>query len=465
MSVAVLLAGVQVVPTVCIVAQPVTRASSAPPSRAATVAFIDSVALAALRDQPLPGLSVAVVKGRDTLVAKGYGFADLENDVAATPRTVYRIGSITKQFTASAILQLAEQGKLSLDDELTKFFPDYPVRGNTVTVRHLLNHTSGIRSYTGLGPKWERVMRLDMAPDSMIALFKDEPFDFATGAQYKYNNSAYFLLGAIIEKVGGQPYGEYVRDKLFKPLDLADTYYCEQRPLIKRRAQGYAPAPAGGFVNADPLSMTQPYAAGSLCSTVLDLVAWTRALHEGKVVSAASLTQMTTPGKLTDGKPLTYGFGLSVGKLGEHRSIAHGGGINGFITYAAHYPEDTLTIVVLTNSGAGDPGRIERKIARRMFGVPEPAPKNLPLPAAESARFAGTYAQGNTRLRALEQGGALVVELPGGQRTKLLYQGAGRFVAADNADMQVSFVPSTARAERMVLTQDGRMVFQGTRAP
>src|SRR5688500_13401031 len=279
----------------------------------ALVQYVDSVATAAVAEHRTAGVSVAVAKNGRTILAKGYGSADLEHDVPATDSTVYRIGSITKQFTSAAIMRLMEQGKLSLDDTLQKFFPNFPTQGNRVTVRHLLNHTSGIKSYTSLGPKWARVIRLDLAPDSVVALFANEPFDFKPGDSYRYNNSGYFLLGMVIEKLTGKPYGQYLQDELFTPLGLKSTIYCDQAPLIKHRAQGYATRPGGGFINAEPLSMTQPYAAGSLCSTVKDLVVWAQALSSGKVVSPASYKLMTTPGTLNDGKSFSYGFGLGTG--------------------------------------------------------------------------------------------------------------------------------------------------------
>src|SRR5690348_4828479 len=213
----------------------------------ALVRYVDSVATAAVAEHRTAGVSVAVVKNGRTILSKGYGFADLENDVPATPETVYRIGSVTKQFTAAAIMRLMEQGKLSLDDTLQKFLPNFPTQGNRVTVRHLLNHTSGIKSYTSLGPKWARVMRIDLATDSLVALFANEPFDFKPGDAWLYDNSGYFLLGMIIEKVSGKPYGKYLKDEIFTPLGLKSTIYCDQAPLIKHRAQGYATQPGGGF--------------------------------------------------------------------------------------------------------------------------------------------------------------------------------------------------------------------------
>ena len=339
----------------------------------ALISYVDSVARAAIAEHRTPGVSVAIVKHGRTVLAKGYGYSDLENDVPATQQTVYRIGSITKQFTAASIMRLAEQGKLSLDDTLQKFLPQIPTQGNRVTIRHLLNHTSGIRSYTSLGPKWQRVIRQDLVPDSLAALFANEPFDFKPGERWLYDNSGYFLLGMIIEKISGKPYGSYVQDELFTPLGLKSTIYCEQAPLIKHRAQGYSPRPGGMFINAEPLSMTQPYAAGSLCSNVTDLAAWTALLASGKVVSPASYKQMTTPLTLNNGKPLVYGFGLGVGTLRGHRQISHNGGINGFVSELHNYVDDSVVTVVLTNVANGTAPELEKLIAARALGIPDTA--------------------------------------------------------------------------------------------
>jgi len=328
-------------------------------------------------------------------------------------------------------------------------------------VRHLLNHTSGIKSYTSLGPKWARGVRLDLAPDSLIALFANEPFDFKPGDAWSYDNSGYFLLGMIIEKLSGKTYGQYVQDELFTPLGLKSTIYCDQAPLIKHRAQGYALRPDGKFINAEPLSMTQPYAAGSLCSTVNDLAAWTLALSSGKVVSPASYKLMSTPGTLNDGKPLTYGFGLGTGVLGGHRQVSHNGGINGFISELHHYPDDSLVTVVLTNTGALTAVQLERLIARRALGI-----KDLPaVPIAASAleRLVGQYAVGSTPVRVFVENGRLRVQQQGNPAFGLKHVGGERFVRDDNDDVQFEF-PAGAPAPSMVRHQGG-MVTTATRVP
>jgi D-alanyl-D-alanine carboxypeptidase len=351
-------------------------AQSAPGARASreVVAHAaDSIANAIIKRGRVAALSIAVVRGRDTLVMKGYGMADVENDVAATPQTVYRIGSVTKQFTSVAIMQLVEQGKLSLDDDVTKYVPNAPTHGRRVLVRHLLNHTSGIPSYTDVGPGFGRVMRLDLSKDSLIATVKDDSLQFEPGSHFYYNNTGYFLLGMIVERVTGKPYGDYLRDALFAPNGLTSTVYCGTMPLIKRRARGYEGRPTG-LVNADYISMDLPYAAGSLCSTVGDLAAWTGLLHSGKLVKESSFTTMTTPAKLTSGRPMQYGFGVFMDTVGTHRRVHHGGGINGFISELAYYPDDSLTVV-------GLPFLPER---------PTP-PADLPIPADEISRVSGNY--------------------------------------------------------------------------
>jgi CubicO group peptidase (beta-lactamase class C family) len=276
------------------------------PDHVALTTAVDSIAQQELATGRVAGLTIAVARNGELILDKGYGYADLENELPATARSVYRIGSITKQFTAAAILRLVDEGKLSLDDELTKFLPDYFTGGRKITIHHLLTHTSGIKSYTSLGPKWRTKMRLDLTHDELVGLFMDEPFDFEPGEKYLYNNSGYYLLGMIIEKITGQSYGDYLEEVFFRPLGLESTRYCDETPLIRYRARGYAPS-LTGLVNAQPISMNQPYAAGSLCASAADLVRWQEALSGGEVVSGTSYELMTTPAMLNDGSPTNYG--------------------------------------------------------------------------------------------------------------------------------------------------------------
>ena len=397
----------------------------------------DSIASAILRRGRVAAMSIGVVRGRDTLVMKGYGMADVENEVPATAQTVYRIGSVTKQFTSVAAMQLVEQGKLSLDDDITKYVPNAPTRGRRILVRHLLNHTSGIPSYTDVGGGFGRVMRLDLPHDSLLAVIRDDSLQFEPGSHFYYNNTGYYLLGMIIERVTGKRYGDYLRDVLFTPNGLTATIYCSEAPLIKHRARGYN----GGatLTNADYISMDLPFAAGSLCSTVGDLVAWTCLLHGGKLVSASSFTTMTRPVKLTSGRPMSYGFGLQVDTLGAHRRIHHGGGINGFISELAHYPDDSLTVVVLSNTAPAPSNEVADAIARVAFGLPPAGPPqqpaDLPIPPDEARRLVGnyrvTFPDGSRRpARIVADGAQVKLEMDNQPAVRLMKQAAPNTYAA-----------------------------------
>ena len=234
-----------------------------------------------------PGAAVLVAKDGNILYRKAFGMANLELGAQMKPEMVFEIGSMTKQFTAVSILMLMEQGKLSLDDDITRFIPDYPTQGYKITIHHLLTHTSGIKSYTSM-PEWFGLWRKDYSPLELIGIFKDQPMDFAPGEKFLYNNSAYFILGYVIEKSSGQTYQEFIENNIFKPLQMNDTYYGSLSKIIKNRASGYQQE-ENGFINAEYLSMTQPYAAGSIMSNVDDLLKWQKAISDNKLVKAETI--------------------------------------------------------------------------------------------------------------------------------------------------------------------------------
>lgn len=336
--------------------------------RAALIARIDSLAADHLAQGPAASIAVAVVRGTDTLVMRGYGLADVETKRPAGPRTIYEIGSITKQFTAAAIMRLVEQGKLSLDDDASKYLPSVPLHGNRVTIRQLLNHTSGIRSYTGK-PEWRPHWGEDLSPDSVVGFVARDTFDFAPGARWSYNNTGYVLLGMIIERAAGMPYARYLDEQFIRPLGLTQTSYCPSRGRDTSFATGYS-ARDGQLVPAAYLSMTHPFSAGALCSSVASYLAWQRALHGGRVLGARSYELMTSPDTLNNGTRLVYGFGLSTGKIGEHPLITHGGGINGYTTAQVYFPAESLSVIAFTNTDSASPDFTAMNIARAVLGVP-----------------------------------------------------------------------------------------------
>ncbi len=314
------------------------------------------------------GCAALVAKNGQIIYRKAFGMADLELNVPMQPEMVFRIGSITKQFTAIAILQLMEQGKLSLQDEITKYIPDYPMHGHSITIEHLLTHTSGIKSYTNV-PEFQKFIRTDMKPEEVIDLIKSKPMEFAPGTRYNYNNSGYFLLGCIIEKVSGKTYQEYIRENFFTPLGMTSSCYGDDTKIIKLRASGYQPGKEG-TVNADFMSMLLPFAAGSIMSTVDDLYKWNRAVHSYKLVNKETLDMAHTPYKLANGKSTGYGYGWSLSELQGSPTIEHGGGINGYLTSSVYLPDEDVFVALFSNSNGKAPEFASLKMAALAIGKP-----------------------------------------------------------------------------------------------
>jgi D-alanyl-D-alanine carboxypeptidase len=353
---------------VALVAAGPLRAQTSATDKAIFATRVDSLVKAYMAETHAPGLSVAVIRGRDTLMMAGFGLADRAAGKQATPATIYEIGSITKQFTSASIMRLVDQHKLSIDDELPKYLPQIPLHGNRVTIRNLLTHTSGIHSYTEV-PAWQPHWGDDLAPDSIMGFVAKDTFDFAPGTRYKYDNSGYVLLGMVIEKVSGQTYAKFLENEIFKPLELTHTSYCPSHPTDPAFAAGYS-KDGDGVKRAAYLSLTQPFAAGALCSTVGDLVMWERALTSGKVVSPESFALMSTAATLNDGRRINYGFGLVPGEMSGHAFINHSGGIPGFATMEYYFPADTLAVVVFTNYDSASPNVLAGNIARIVYGLP-----------------------------------------------------------------------------------------------
>lgn len=373
-----------------------------------------------------PGVAVQVVRDGKVLYRKAFGMANLELGVPMSPDNVFRIGSVTKQFTAAAILQLMEQGKLSLQDDLTKFIPDYPTHGKKITVEHLLTHTSGIASYTEMKQWTPEVQRKDFTPTELIDFFKNEPMDFEPGTKWNYSNSGYILLGYIIEKVSGQSYADYISEHIFKPLGMLHSCYGNVEPLIKGRASGYSQN-GSGYENAPYLSMTQPYAAGSLASTVEDLCIWTQALHSGKVIKPESLKKAITPCILPDGTNTHYGFGLQTGNLLGSPTVEHSGGIHGFLSDLIYLPKENACVAILTNCNCLAPQDLGAKLAALAIGK-SLTPPSIQVDAATLAQYAGVYENEKQEQRIISiDNGQLYSLRPGGARYKLIPYAPGQF--------------------------------------
>jgi CubicO group peptidase (beta-lactamase class C family) len=328
--------------------------------------------------------SVLVMKKNEVLLKKGYGLADREWNISNTPDTKFRIGSITKQFTAACILQLVEQGQLSLDDRLSKFLPSFP-KGDSVTIHMLLNHTSGIPSYTDL-PAFKNVVTQTLPMDSMIGFFRNAPYNFSPGTQFRYNNSGFFLLGYIIEKVSGVAYKDYLRKNVLDKLGMKNSGTDTYDSILPMRAKGYEKAKKL-YKNAGYISLDWPYSAGIMYSTLDDLYKWDRALYGNAVLSSASKQKMFTPSKNN------YGYGIVIDSLERHYRIAHSGGIPGFVTNISRYVNDDACVIVLSND-AFDAPMVSDGLAKILFDLPVEIPyehKEIKLDPALLDRYVGTY--------------------------------------------------------------------------
>ncbi len=420
----------------------------------ALAARIDAV-VAPLYKAGDPGATLIVVKDGKTVLRKAYGMADVAGKVEMRPDATLRLGSITKQFTAVAIMMLADEGKLSVSDPITKFLPDYPTQGKVITVEHLLTHTSGIVSYTGK-PDFRSRTTLDVTVPQMIDYFKNDPIEFTPGTKHVYNNSGYFLLGAIIEKVSGQPYAKFVEQRIFVPLGMTHTAYEGHERATILRAAGHVRGPSG-FVPSPPLSMTQPYAAGSLVSTVDDLAKWDAAISAGKLLKPASWKQAFTAYTLADGKSTDYGYGWGVGKLRGSHAISHGGSINGFSTYATRLPKEKVYVALLSNSGGGlpSPSLVARKAAAVAMGNPFPDHKTITLDAAALDSVSGSYKIDETTNRVIRRDGdKLVMQRSGRGQVELHAYAPDQFFVKESTDTITFKRNAKGQVEQVTLHAD-----------
>lgn len=414
-----------------------------------------------------PGIAAIVVRDGKTLLRTAAGLANVELGVAMQPNHVFRIASVTKQFTAAAILMLEARGALSVRDRITRFLPRYPTQGHKITIEHLLNHTSGIVSYTGM-PEFESMMRQDMSLDELIATFKDKPMVFAPGERWQYNNSAYVLLGAIIEKVSGLSYEAFLTKHIFSRLGMAHTCYDNATRVIPNRAAGYSNTPAG-VENAPYISMTLPHAAGSLLSTVDDLAAWDAALYTGKIVPRRALARAWTVSTLNTGAKRFYGYGWGVLPASDMTYIEHGGGIPGFSTNVMRIPERRVYVAALCNA-SNPPVSVQvlsHRLAMLALGIPTPEPKVVKVDKRALADCAGRYRfaddPDNPLVIEAKAGGLLCTYAPGQPPVALPPLSDSEYQWPDSL-MRLRFVRGATDAiERVQMVDRGVVVDSGVR--
>ena len=379
---------------------------------------------------------VLVARGDQVIFHKAYGYANYEWKTPNTPDTIFRIASLTKQFTATAILMLEQRarlekmGDLKVEDPLKKYIPNIPASWNEITLQHLLTHTSGITPYTTRKRHWSEPLSLDQ----MIDLVRDLPLDFKPGTDYRYDNSGYFLLGAVIEKASGIGYAKFLDENIFTPLGMHDTGYDDPNALVPRRATGHNRLGPGEYENASFMDMSVPYAAGALHSSARDLLKWNRALYGGDLIDAVELAKMTTP-VLKEA-----GFGLVIDEDHGRRRYSHSGGINGFNSYLAYFPEDKLTVICLSNTKSPTT-RLGTYIAQTVHDDPMLLPKPVPVPAEVLRSYVGGYGDAkNPRVRISVQDGKLLVRT-GGLVDYLIPESTTRFFDRTTA-AELVFTPA-----------------------
>ncbi len=344
-----------------------------------------------------PGGAILISKKGKTVYEEGFGKANLELDLNNTPNNVFEIGSISKQFTAVAILMLEEDGKLNVTDPISKYLKDYPKQENEITIHQLLTHTAGIPNYTSM-PSWMKVWRQDMTTQEVIDIFKNEPLDFVPGTNFSYSNSGYVLLGAIIEKVSKKSYAEFIQERIFTKIGLNHTYYGSRSQIIPNRACGYQPT-KDGFINAEYLSFSQPHAAGAIMSTVEDQNTWIHAIANNTLISEESKQKAWKSYTNQFDKALNYGYGWVISQLDDKKTVEHGGGIFGFTSYGIYIPSEDVFVSILTNRDGFSPESVAIKSAAAAINFSVENPPILKLSAQQLKEYEAVYAfeDGTTR--------------------------------------------------------------------
>jgi CubicO group peptidase (beta-lactamase class C family) len=407
-----------------------------------------------------PGCAVLIAKKGKVIYEKSFGFANIELNVAMQPEMIFRIGSMTKQYTAISILQLVEQGKISLRDSIQKFIKDFPYKGHTITIENLLTHTSGITDYEVLDAHIPNAIRIDFPAKQLIDSFAKLPLEFTPSTKYNYSNSNYFLLGYIIEKVSGQAYKQYLQENVFKPAGLTSTFYDSPTQVVTNRVNGYTKNDAG-YKNAGYLSMSMVYSAGALLSNVSDLFKWHQALHAYKLVKKETLEKAFTPYQLNDGKLTQYGYGWFVKDFQGSPSIGHGGAIDGFRSMEFYLPDQDVFVAALFNSENDAVIDLVDNISMLAIGKTPASYKDLKLADTILNRYTGIYkfitedTTIHTSLKIYNEKGRLYADLSNGTGSRMIFlpQSETNFVLAIRTPTSIDFIVENGKVTKLIWMQ------------
>jgi len=435
--------------------QSTSAQNAAAPSARQITARVDEYMKSAVEVERFSG-SILVARDGQAIISKSYGMANVELDVPNTPNTVFRLASITKQFTATAIMMLQERGKLNVNDPFCKYLTDCPAAWQPITIRQLLTMTGGIPNLTGpdLGP----LAGVPATWEQWLAAVKKKPLDFVPGEEFKYSNGGYTLLGFIIERQSGKSYGEFLQENIFMPLGMKHTGYEDPRRIIKNRATGYRQLPGDPITNVPYLEMIALYAAGGLYSTTGDLLLWDKALYTDKLLSRKSLDEMFTPFKeMLPGKGYAYGWWSS--KKFDRQEIAHGGNLAGFINYIARFPSERVTVIVLSNNGVGSSGKISNVLSAIVFGAPYEIPherKAVHVASSILDKYVGQYRiqLPLTNFTFTNENGKLMAQRDAQPKTELFAESETDFFLK-TTDIQFKFVKDTNGAVTNLIVHQG----------
>lgn len=413
---------------------------------------VDDYVKTQMEKQKIPGLSIAVVRNGEIVKAQGYGLANIELNAPATPETIYQSGSMGKQFTATAVMMLVEEGKIGLDDRISKYLGEVPESWSKITVRNLLTHTAGTTDY----PK-DFDFRRDYTEDELLKKAEAITVAFAPGQKWSYSNVGYVTLGILLGKVTGKFYGEFLKERIFKPLDMNTARIINEADIIPNRAAGYRMV-KGELKNQEWVSPAMNTTAdGSLYLTVLDMAKWDAALYTEKLLKRSSLDQMWTPVKLNDGVTKPYGFGWSIADVRGHKLIEHGGAWQGFTTFIARYVDDKLTVIVMTNRAGANPGAIAHGIAG--LYNPELTPperKEVHVDPKLYDDYAGQYElEPDLILTITREGEKLWIQVSGQSKAQLFAESETRFFLKV-VDAEITFVKdASGKVSHLILHQAG----------
>jgi CubicO group peptidase (beta-lactamase class C family) len=383
-----------------------------------------------------PGVAVALLKENHIVHCQGYGLANLEWKQPVTPHTVFGLGSLTKPFTATAMMLLEKQGKLHLDDPIQTYLPNYPISRHTVTLMHLLTHTSGIPNFVTQPEFWEKHAAVKTSADAVIELFKALPFDFEPGTKYSYSNSGYVLLGRILERLLDMSYAEVIQQLIFDPLGMMHSYYLSPEPILPSRASGYRHTEQG-YQHARFLTAAVTYAAGGLGSTLEDLLLWDAALREERLLNRITQDRMYTPVQLVDGTKENYGLGWGIGQYRQRHFLCHAGGAPGFSAFFGCFPEESVTIIILSNREGFDASGLARQMSHLVLDLPSPVRTSVPYSPEMKRNVIGTYSgvYGTVEVKEEEQ----TLYLDGWSKYALVPTSETSFYRADDEDTEVHF--------------------------